>query len=280
MVDYSFGGMNNPHKDLVGEVRSILEMGMDFVELTVEWPLSWVDSVELKIKDLRDELESRNAFVLVHSPYYLELAHPYDDVRSGALRAASKILRIASKLESSFATFHPFTPGWLAAIKEKARDLNVLGFRELVKEGRELGVQVLVENVDHGAFRSPSDIRYVLDNVDGLLMTLDLGHAMINGGIEKLRAYLKKCIREVMHLHVHDNDMSSDLHVPIGAGRIPWREVAVELIRSMYRGTVTLEVHSSDPDYLKISREKFSSILDSVKGVASTDRYQGGDQRS
>ncbi|MEM2218847.1 MAG: sugar phosphate isomerase/epimerase family protein [Candidatus Korarchaeum sp.] len=273
MADHVFGGMNNPHRDLIEEVSNLLEMNMEFIELTVEWPLSWVDSIELRMRDLKDELESYNAFVLIHSPYYLEVAHPYDDVRSGALRAASKILRIASELESAFATFHPFTPGWLAAVRDKARELNVIGFRELIKEGRELGVQILVENVDHGAFRSPPDIRYLLDNVEGLLMTLDLGHAMMNGGIEKLRAYLKKCGRDVMHLHAHDNDMNSDLHMPIGAGRIPWREVAVELTKGMYRGTITLEVHSSDPDYLRISREKLSSILDDVKDVAGTDRY-------
>ncbi|MCS7102835.1 MAG: sugar phosphate isomerase/epimerase [Candidatus Korarchaeum sp.] len=278
MTDYIFGGMNNPHKDLMEEVNSILKMGMEFVELTVEWPLSWVDSVELKIKDLRDELESSNAFILVHSPYYLEIAHPYEDVRSGALRVAAKILRIANKLESAFATFHPFTPGWLAAMRDKARELNVLGFRELVREGRELNVQILVENVDHGAFRSPPDIRYLLDNVEGLLMTLDLGHAMMNGGIEKLRAYLRKCRREIMHLHAHDNDMSSDLHMPIGAGKIPWREVAVELIKNMYKGTITLEVHSIDSDYVKISREKLSSILNDVKNITGTDCYQEGDQ--
>lgn len=280
MVDYAFGGMNNPHRDPMDEVTTILEMGMDFVELTVEWPLSWVDSIKRRLGDLKDAVESYDAFLIVHSPYYLELAHPYDEVRSGALRAAARIIEVASELESAFTTFHPFTPGWLAAVRDKARELNVAGFRELVKKGRELGVQILVENVDHGAFRSPSDIRYLLDNVEDLLMTLDLGHAMINGGVEKLRSYLRKCRREIMHVHAHDNDMNSDLHMPIGAGRIPWSEVFLELARSMYRGTITLEIHSSDPDYLRISREKISSIIGDLKGVTDAYGYQEGDDGS
>jgi sugar phosphate isomerase/epimerase len=274
MAEFTFGGMNNPHRDLMSEVRSILGIGMDFVELTVEWPLSWVDSVERRIDELKDAVESHNAFLLVHSPYYLEIAHPYEEVRRGALKEALKILEVSRKLESTSATFHPFTPGWLASIKEKARELNVVGFRELVKHGRELGVQILVENVDHGAFRSPPDIRYLLDHVDGLLMTLDVGHSVINGGLEKLKSYLKKCGKEIVHMHIHDNDMSSDLHLPIGAGRIPWPEVLGEI--SNYRGTVTLEVHSSDPDYLRISKEKILSILKPQEG-ARHQRYEQGD---
>ncbi|MEM2219822.1 MAG: hypothetical protein QXU50_06890, partial [Candidatus Korarchaeum sp.] len=69
MADHVFGGMNNPHRDLIEEVSNLLEMNMEFIELTVEWPLSWVDSIELRMRDLKDELESYNAFVLIHSPY-------------------------------------------------------------------------------------------------------------------------------------------------------------------------------------------------------------------
>jgi len=74
MVEFTFGGMNNPHRDLMSEVRNILDIGMDFVELTVEWPLSSVDSVERKIDELKDTVESHGAFLLAHSPYYLEIA--------------------------------------------------------------------------------------------------------------------------------------------------------------------------------------------------------------
>lgn len=276
MPDYLFGGMNNPHKDLISELTSLLEMGLDFVELTVEWPRSWTDSIELRMKELREELESHGAFLLIHSPYYLEIAHPYEEVRAGAIKVALKILEIANKLESPFVTFHPFTPSWLAVLKDKARELNVMGFSELVKLGRELNVQVLVENIDHGAFRAPPDLRYLIDNVDDLRFTLDIGHAMINGGLEKLRSYLRKCGKEIMHVHAHDNDMNSDLHLPIGAGRIPWREVVLELTKSMYRGTLTLEIHSSDSDYVRISKEKLKCALENTGKVASEEGYEEG----
>ncbi len=262
MADFTYGGMNNPHKDLIEEVKSILELGLDYVEITVEWPYSWVDTLLDRMKELIDLANSHDSFYLIHSPWYLEVGHPYDEVRKGALKEAFKVLDIAAKLESPYATFHPFTPGWLAALKDKAREFNVMGFRELVSYSRERGVQVLVENVDHGAFRSPSDIRYLVDNVPELFVTLDIGHTFLNGGVDKLRSYVNKLGSEIMHLHAHDNDLNRDLHLPIGAGRIPWSEVAEEIRSWGYKGTITLEPHVSDIDYLRISRDKISSLLE------------------
>ncbi len=262
MVDFTYGGMNNPHRDLMEEVKLILELGLDYVEITVEWPNSWVDNILDNVSELFELANSYNSFYLVHSPWYLEIGHPYDDVRRGALREAFKVIDIAAKLESAYVTFHPFTPGWLAALREKAREFNVAGFRELVAYSKEKGVQILVENVDHGAFRSPSDIRYLVDSVPGLLVTLDIGHTFLNGGVDKLRSYINKLGSEIMHLHAHDNDLNRDLHLPIGAGRIPWNEVVEEIRSWGYKGTVTLEPHVSDMDYLKISRDKLSFLLE------------------
>ncbi len=262
MFNFIYGGMNNPHRELKSEIEPILKLGMDYIEITVEWPLSWVDSIKKNFRYLIDLAETYNSFYLVHSPWYLEIGHPYQDVRKGALKEAFRVIDIASKLESPYATFHPFTPGWLAALKESAREFNMKGFRELVKYSQDKGVKILIENIDHGAFKSPSDIRYLTDKVPDLYVTLDVGHAFLNGGTSKLKSYLSKLKRKIMHLHVHDNDLSKDLHLPVGAGRIPWKEVAEEIRSIGYRGTVTLEPHVSDLDYLKISRDKISALFE------------------
>lgn len=262
MPDFIFGGMNNPRENLLEEATSILELGLDYVEITVEWPRSWADTVGKSIRELIDLSNSYDSFYLVHSPWYLEVGHPLEEVRKGALREGFKILEVASKLESPFATFHPFTPGYLSTFRDEARKLNVVGFKELVSYSKDKGVQVLVENVDNGAFRTPSDIRYLLDHVPGLFVTLDVGHAFLGGGLEKFRSYIKKLGKEIMHLHIHDNDLDRDLHLPIGAGRIPWNDVVQEIRGWGYKGTMTLEPHVSDRDYLRISKEKISSLLE------------------
>jgi len=274
MSDYTFGGMNNPHEELKSEVTAILNYGMDFVELTVEWPNSWIDNIRENLNWLMDVVDSYDTFYLIHSPWYLEIGHPYDEVRRGALKEGFKVIDIASKLEAPYVTFHPFTPGWLAILRDKAKELNVEGFRELVKYSKDKGVQVLIENIDHGAFRSPSDIRYIMDRVPDLFMTLDIAHTFLNGGMEKFRSYLTKFGGEILHLHAHDNDLNRDLHLPIGAGKIPWKDVAVELVSHNYRGTITLEPHVSDLDYLAISKEKLLLALNAAKKDANSKSNQ------
>ncbi|MCD6243856.1 MAG: sugar phosphate isomerase/epimerase [Candidatus Korarchaeota archaeon] len=274
MSDYTFGGMNNPYEELKSEVTAILNYGMDFVELTVEWPNSWIDNIRENLNWLMDVVDSYDTFYLIHSPWYLEIGHPYDEVRRGALKEGFKVIDIASKLEAPYVTFHPFTPGWLAILRDKAKELNVEGFRELVKYSKDKGVQVLIENIDHGAFRSPSDIRYIMDRVPDLFMTLDIAHTFLNGGMEKFRSYLTKFGGEILHLHAHDNDLNRDLHLPIGAGKIPWKDVAVELVSHNYRGTITLEPHVSDLDYLAISKEKLLLALNAAKKDANSKSNQ------
>ena len=58
-----------------------------------------------------------------------------------------------------------------------------------------------------------------------------------------------------MHLHVHDNDLRRDLHLPLGAGRIPWDEVIPKVRKAGYKGTITLEPHVSEYIYYEVSRD-------------------------
>ncbi len=252
-MDLMFGVMNNPHLPLKDEVESILSLGFEYVEITVEWPKGTVD--ESMMRWLSD-VSSTGAFFLVHAPWYLEIGHPYEHVRRGALKVAEEILRVADRIESPYVTFHPFTPGWLAAVRDKAREYNLKGFREIVVLSKNYSSLPLVENVDHGAFSSPSDIRYLLDNIPDLGMTFDVAHSFINGGLDKFKSYLRLANR-ILHIHVHDNDMRRDLHLPVGAGKIPWHEVIGRIRDVGYKGTVTLEPHVSEYIYYRVSKDLF-----------------------
>ena len=57
------------------------------------------------------------------------------------------------------------------------------------------------------------------------------------------------------HVHLSDNrggDM--DLHLPLGAGTINWKEAAKRIKGTGYDGTVTLEVFSREREHLRTSR--------------------------
>jgi sugar phosphate isomerase/epimerase len=62
-------------------------------------------------------------------------------------------------------------------------------------------------------------------------------------------------------MHLHDNNGLADLHLPLGAGKINWKNT-VPQIRKVYDGTVTIEVFSKDRDYVVLSRNKLRALWD------------------
>jgi sugar phosphate isomerase/epimerase len=52
-----------------------------------------------------------------------------------------------------------------------------------------------------------------------------------------------------------------DLHLPIGAGRIDWGKFFNSISKIGYNDTLTLEIHTVDRDYIKISRDKVLKLL-------------------
>ena len=55
-----------------------------------------------------------------------------------------------------------------------------------------------------------------------------------------------------------------DHHLPIGAGTIGFPKIIKALKKTGYNDTVTLEVFSSDRDYLTMSREKLAGMFDAL----------------
>ncbi|MEA2475819.1 MAG: hypothetical protein QOC87_18, partial [Actinomycetota bacterium] len=87
---------------------------------------------------------------------------------------------------------------------------------------------------------------------------LDVGHANLRlGKHEKNRAksLLDAFGDRLVHVHLSDNrGGEQDLHLPLGAGTIDWKQVARQLQEAGYDGTVTLEVFSREREHLRTSR--------------------------
>ena len=64
------------------------------------------------------------------------------------------------------------------------------------------------------------------------------------------------------HVHVSDNFGKEDNHLPIGTGTVDFSRVADSLTNVGYDDTVTFEVFSRDRNYLRISRQRFASMLE------------------
>jgi sugar phosphate isomerase/epimerase len=117
-------------------------------------------------------------------------------------------------------------------------------------------LELLVENAWAASF-TIKEFKMLFSEVE-CGMTFDVGHAYTSDG-EGMAAYVKEFRKLIKHVHIHDNDKKSDQHLPLGTGKIDIAQ-AVKDLKSFYDGTITVEVHSQDRNYLKTSREKLEIL--------------------
>jgi len=255
-----FGAMNNPRENLLKELREICEKGMEYVEMTIEWPCATVEIVREKKREIMDIVNSYNIRLLGHAPWFFEFGHPYDSIRRAVIFEAKKVLDLSSELGIETVTFHPHSPGWIdKRYKDKIVRSNIDTFKEIVNYSKERNIKVCIENIDYGIFSDVKSIARIVNSTPGLMFTLDVGHAFMHSDkMDKLKAYVNRLGDQVDHLHVHDNKCKGeDLHIPVGAGNINWKE-ACRILRNLDNvEKVTIEVHCKDKDYLVFSKNKF-----------------------
>ncbi|MFQ5815695.1 MAG: sugar phosphate isomerase/epimerase family protein [Candidatus Hydrothermarchaeaceae archaeon] len=247
------GTMNNPEKDVLKEIRFAGEMGFDFFEVTIEGPRAYPEILEERKDEVLDALSSYDMPVIAHLPWFFEIGHPYELVRSAYMKETYKVLEAAHSLGAEKLGLHINVPKGRFPDKLKR---NIASLKEVKRRAENLGVVLCAENYDLATF-DLDEFRRILDTGVGFLW--DIGHANMRLVREEDILSFLEFKAKLSHVHVHDNDGRDDQHLPIGAGRIDWKLVLKELKR-VYDGTITLEIHSQDRDYLEVSREKFLEL--------------------
>lgn len=249
------GAMNNPAREILGEIESFAEMGFDFVEIAVEGPCSLPEELVERKKEIKDLLSGNNIFAITHMPWYFEIGHPYRSIRRAFLKETFKIIDATAQLELELLGVHILPPRGLYRYK---LEYNLAALREVLKYSRNHGITPCIENLEPGAF-SVEDFKTIFAVLPEAKLLLDIGHANVGGEGEAVFHFIHRFSDRLGHVHAHDNDGSADQHLPIGAGSIEWEKVA-QALRKAYDGTITLEIHSEDTDYLRISRGKFEKL--------------------
>jgi len=255
--------MNNPQRSLKSEIRFAIEHGFEVFELTLEPPNAHPGSLDLA--QLRRRLRSSGLEVLGHTAYYLPFASPFEEVREAALEVLFRCLETFAHLEVRRVTVHPDPSVKGIFSEEEILNLNIEGFARLVERGRELGIQILLENLTHH-LGTPANLQRILEAVPGLGWTLDIAHANLGVAQNRTPELLRVLGHRLQHVHISDNNGgTSDLHLPIGAGKIPWHIQFRRLHEARYNGTLTLEVFSQEREYLLLSRRKVQELLEKLR---------------
>jgi sugar phosphate isomerase/epimerase len=142
-------------------------------------------------------------------------------------------------------------------LTEKTRAL-----KEIAEYGRKKSVVINLENLSETA----EDFEPVIDEVPDLGLTLDVGHANLNGTVNKSIAIIEKFGKLIRHVHLHDNrggqSKDDDLHLPIGAGTVDFPGIMASLMSVGYEGTMNLEVKPEDQ---KVGRIRVGILIKEIQ---------------
>lgn len=249
--------MNHPEAGVLAEMAWMAEMGLDFIDLTLEPPGSaaW----EVDPQAIRAALDRCHLAAVGHTAFYLPMASAFEEVRRGAVIELKRCIDVFAQAGVTWMNLHPdsYTPMHDRAFYIR-RNLESIG--ELLEHARGTGVGLMIENLP-GAFNTARQLSGLLDPLPELGLHLDIGHANLqvprNTTLEILGAYGQR----LRHVHLHDNKGGrDDLHLPLGTGTVDVRAAVHALQECGYDGTITLEVFTPDRSYLAASRDMLRRI--------------------
>jgi sugar phosphate isomerase/epimerase len=205
--------------------------------------------------------------LVCHLPAFVSTADLTPRIREASVAESLEALEVASALGADRVVAHPgFFAGLGRYTLELSRKYAMESLREILRRAADLELKVCMENMfpQAGWMVTAEDFAPLMEAFPDLAITLDVGHANIEGGTQRALDFIDRYPHRIGHLHVSDNWGRRDDHLPLGAGNVDLRSILSALKGIPYDGWITFEVFSPDRDYLRISREKLIRIWESI----------------
>lgn len=252
------GAMNNPMHDLLREIQWIGENKFDFIDLTLEPPGAL--AVKVDTDAVSEMLEKYNLDAIGHTAYYLPIASPFPRFGELALDELRKCFETFQKLDVQKVNLHPDESLGSVFSKNRAIARNIQAIKRVAYEAKKFGLKLMIEN-SLKFFNTVEEMQMLFEVVKDIGFHLDIGHANLNTEKNRTEEFLMNFHHILEHVHMSDNKAgNADLHLPLGAGLIPWEKMVKALKKYDYDGTITLEVFSRDKRYLLASRDKLMEL--------------------
>lgn len=202
-------------------------------------------------------------------------------IRQESLRQLKEAIDFGKEMGVSLVVMHPgeirdvdFPPDAEKVEFERVRDsiaeargrawrLNVDAVVECANYAQKKGMKMTVENLFSPATllkTSEQAHQFLLDaNNSNIYWTLDAGHAF-RAGINPA-VFIERLGREVIHLHLNDNDGNCDLHLPLGKGSIDFVPLIQTLKKFDYKRAIVLEITSNKTEDFLESKAFLEDLL-------------------
>jgi sugar phosphate isomerase/epimerase len=173
----------------------------------------------------------------------LSLASGDPDARAHAVSETERALHIARRIPAAVLVAHLGLP------RSQPRDAAVgandtraaarRSIEELQRTAQPLGVQIAVEVIPNELSRAGSIVHFVEDDMNGVGICLDFGHAHLDGDVVDA---VETVSEHLIATHVHDNRGRGDDHLLPFEGTIDWAAVLTAVQKVGYDGPFMFEI--------------------------------------
>lgn len=182
----------------------------------------------------------------IHSPFIdLNPGAIDSSIREATRNRIRQVMKAAELLRPKAIVVHPgyddlhYGDNSLVWLKN-----SIEFWREFVPQARELGTILAVENIFE---KEPSTIKALLDAIDDPCFRhcFDIGHWNMFTTVT-LEEWFSELGSYIVETHIHDNNGTSDEHLPVGEGKIDFARFFPLLNRYAPQAIWTIEAHSTE----------------------------------
>jgi sugar phosphate isomerase/epimerase len=199
------GAMNNPNKSVAKEIARFGELGFGYVDLTAEAPQATPELLLKHEKQIRDALSATKLKVVGHTPWFMEISHPYESIRKAILSEMKASISACAKFGAEKVGIHPDPMAFIHPGRDKFLSVYSDSVAELNSHAKDLGVALLIETYED-KFLKPDELEKIFLRLPDARFTLDVGHAFLNGGDASIERMVKKFADRLLHVHASDNN--------------------------------------------------------------------------
>lgn len=212
----------------------------------------------IRMKSWLKDLDLNPACMHAACCYPLDPAHIDEGIRKLTLSELKMCLIAAEELGIPVIVTHAGDKISQVGNREEGLAQLRKSIAELLPLARKSKVRVAVENVY--AFEAVYNQDSLFGNLKGLVnfikeinqenigICLDTGHFNLIDGNKNIAEAVFEAGSKLYALHIHDNDGSSDQHLPPFCGSINWAGFAASLKQVGYTGTLNLEIRPPDSE--------------------------------
>lgn len=245
------------------------KLDLDCVEIILDTPHFPLQPDPARMKKLGKSTRSEGLDVRAHGRFWdINPTSLYPSLRELTIDQTIESVKLCHLLGGDVVTIHPGR-SWFRENEELFNKCKAW-FQDYLEEcsdfARERGIVISVETGSHGADypSEPEELLQAVQGFEDVGITLDLGHAFLSAwdrpesGEEWISHLLEVYDEKLMNVHIHDNNGSSDEHLPPGKGNINF-DLVIRELKDHYNGPLILELWEP-PDPFEAASEAFGYL--------------------